>query len=77
MRTHIIKQVSEVAFEDITKYLKSKILPLQRGKYNNWVVTPWHLNTKEVRRLNKELGINGVNHEGNINWINSHKRYKN
>lgn len=55
MRTHVITAVSEIAFGDISKYLKDEVLPLHRGHFSNWIVTPWHLNTKETRRLNKEL----------------------
>lgn len=76
MRTHKITTVHEVAFGDISKYLKEEVLPFQKRPFSNWIVTPWHLNTKEIRRLNKELGITSINYEGNVNWMEM-KRYKN
>ena len=69
MRTHAITTVSELAFGDISKYLKDEILPFQRGCFSDWVVTPWHMNTKEIRRLNRELGISSLNYLGNTNYM--------
>ena len=55
-----MKQVSQYAFKDISRYIKET----NTMKYNPleiWNVRPSHLNTKENRRLNRELGLRGVN----------------
>tara|TARA_R110002020_G_scaffold245343_2_gene459087 strand:+ start:18503 stop:18709 length:207 start_codon:yes stop_codon:yes gene_type:complete len=49
------------AFADITAYLKSKISYPSEYIYDNPFVTPSYMNTKETRRLNKELGLHKLN----------------
>ena len=70
MNTLKNKPVCRIAFYDISKYLRG-IGGKITGKGNNvdiWVVNPTILNTKEVRRLNKELGIKNINYtKDNIN----------
>ena len=59
-----------IAFRDITAWLKT--LP---GTYKPWWddnyhITPSHLDNKETRALNAELGLRGVNMERNTNGAN-------
>ena len=75
MANYTITQVSEIALEDISRYIKSTKSKYKKGFFYNWVVMASHLDTKEVRALNKELGINSLNHLENINWMKM-KRYK-
>lgn len=52
--------VSRMAFADISDYLKEEA-SFSYGEHDVWVVTPNALDTKETRRLNKELGLHKVN----------------
>lgn len=52
--------VSRMAFADISDYLKEEGA-IAYGEHEVWVVTPNALDTKETRRLNKELGLHKVN----------------
>ena len=60
-----------MAFRDITNYIKETYTSKEMRTYIDnlivdvWVVTPAHLETKETRRLNKQLGISDVNYYGN------------
>lgn len=53
-------QVSRMAFKDISLHLRKKAGLL-------YVVTPFYLDTKQSRILNKELGLNKLNYMGNKN----------
>lgn len=54
-------QVSILAFRDISKWLRESNIRV-RANGDVWVVTPQYLNTKEQRRLNRELGITKINY---------------
>jgi len=54
-----MKTVAQIAFKDIGKHINENTM-----NYNPlevWDVRPSHLNTKENRRLNRELGLRGIN----------------
>ena len=53
-----MKTVSQIAFKDISKYLKKKYG--KKCRSGN-IITPNQLETKENRRLNRELGLSGIN----------------
>lgn len=52
--------VSRMAFADISDHLKEEAA-FSYGENDVWVVTPNALDTKETRKLNKELGLHKVN----------------
>lgn len=60
--------VSQVAFKDITKHLKRKFpwMYKREPRADYYIVTPAMLNTKENRRLNKELGLTHINKIGKL-----------
>ena len=60
------QQVSHYAFADITEYLNDNGDILD-SNCDVWDVRPAHINTKESRRLNRALGLAGVNKIGNTN----------
>ena len=55
--------VSQIAFKDITKHLRRRFPSMYKRHpfADYYVVTPAMLNTKENRRLNKELGLTHIN----------------
>jgi hypothetical protein len=63
------KAASIAAINDITDYLR----PFMReqfkreGRVDNYLVSACYLRSKETTRLNKELGIAGINKIGNTN----------
>ena len=64
--------VTLYALKDISDYVKEEVLPNYHPKYEPWVGESWvvsakHLQTKDTRNLNKELGISGINKIGNTN----------
>ena len=61
-----MKGLREIITEDIAEYLKSMKEPLQTGN-DFWFVMPSHLFTKETVRLNRQLGIDKINHIGKTN----------
>ena len=44
-----------------------------KNPYEIWVVTFSRINTKETRRLNRELGLSGLNNKGNYNHLKKDK----
>jgi hypothetical protein len=54
------------ALRDISEHIK-KDLKETFGSKDTWFVSATALNTKENRKLNRQLGINIVNHLGNKN----------
>ena len=58
-----MKQVSQYAFKDITQYFNNNkgIDYKKDNPRETWNVRPSHLNNKETRRLNRELGLGGIN----------------
>ena len=57
------KTAAHMAFSDITKWLRDSDAIIMDG-YDVLMVTPVILNTKEQRRLNRELGVSKVNYKG-------------
>ena len=55
-----MKSVAEIAFKDISKHIKESSV-VKDSRWEVWNVTPRRLNNKENRRLNKELGLRGIN----------------
>lgn len=57
------------AFADISKELRNEYDQFYTMVNNHesevWVVSPQHMNNKETRRLNRELGISNVNKNWN------------
>ena len=58
------KTVSEIAFKDISKYLDEHYN--RKISSEQYLITPQHLQTKETRKLNRELGIHKINKLNNI-----------
>tara|TARA_R110001606_G_scaffold390342_1_gene557211 strand:- start:869 stop:1078 length:210 start_codon:yes stop_codon:yes gene_type:complete len=59
------KEVRINALSDISKYLDEEI---KKSNLNRrYIVYPTNINTKENRRLNKDLGIVSINKMGNTN----------
>ncbi len=59
------KCVAEIAFEDMRKYNKENNIADRRyvnGKIEMLVLTERFVRTKESIRLNRELGIRGLNY---------------
>ncbi len=57
-----------IALKDISKDIKKYYITHKMGKGHEvdvWVVTPRMLLSKEVRQLNRLLGMRGINHLGN------------
>ena len=59
--------VHRIAFKDISKYLSEQNIQIRDEHGDVWVVTPKRMYCKEQKRLNRQLGINKVNHYGNTN----------
>lgn len=58
------------ALKDITEYIRNNYVSHKMGKGHEmdvWVVTPKMLLSKEVRNLNRLLGLRKVNYFGNKN----------
>ena len=62
--------VSHYALNDISQYLREIEDKKESPAYEVWYVCPKHLNTKETRMLNRELGLHRLN--GRIE--NTHKK---
>ena len=59
------KDVRIIALQDISKHLDEEI---KKSNLNRrYVVYPTNIDTKENRRLNKDLGIKSINQMGNTN----------
>ena len=67
------KTVAEMAFSDITKYIEDNNLIVMEGG-DVFIVTPVKLNTKEQRRLNREIGVSKVNYTGHSKGLQRHKK---
>lgn len=68
-----------VALHDISKYIKQSYKTTRSydeylKQMDIWVVMPQALLTKEVRYLNKILGVRGLNHLGNKKGFCNKKR---
>ncbi len=68
------RTVSTAALKDISAHNRLKILS---GEYEriNQLVGHIHLQTKETRRLNRLLGIAGINKIGNRNGVKPAESY--
>ena len=55
-----MKTVAQYAFKDISQYIKDTNT-MNYNPLEIWNVHPSHLDTKENRKLNRELGLRGVN----------------
>jgi len=53
------KNVRRKVFKDITDYQHEEIKKIKKRPSN--FVTPNHMDTKENRKLNEELGLRGIN----------------
>ena len=53
--------VSAIAMKDISDDIKKSKKIVTDDNHDVWVVTPAILNSKEQRKLNKELGISSLN----------------
>ena len=63
------ESIQSIAIRDISNYL-TKEYPLSYGcntARDQWIIPAHSLYNKENRRLNKELGIMGINKIGNTN----------
>ena len=56
------------AIKDICNYLKDFGINTNNTSGDAWHVAPWKIYNKQSRRLNKELGIRGLNYMGNKNY---------
>ena len=65
--------VSRHAFKDITADIKENAVTPD-SVWDVWNVRPSHMDTKETRRLNRALGLSGINKIGNKNQ--NHKKRK-
>lgn len=63
MNTQKIKTVSAMAIKDINEYLRPLLKEQQKEQRDedNYIFTSQYLQTKETRRLNRDLGISGIN----------------
>lgn len=60
------KTVRLLALRDIANYMNKEADIIIRDKYLDiWAVTAAQLDTKQNRRLNKELGIKNINYSRN------------
>jgi hypothetical protein len=55
------KSVMKLAFKDISNHIRCLKLKIVDEKGDVWVVTPNALNTKDIRKLNKKLGLHKIN----------------
>ena len=53
------------ALKDIALYLKQNDFPVNCFNREIWHVAPNRLNTKEISRLNRELGLHKINKTDN------------
>ena len=61
---------------DWGEYIKENNIQVyfrQDGCVDVKIVNPNNINRKECSRLNRELGINGINLEGNVNGVKKNK----
>lgn len=56
-----VNTARKTALADISKHIREEYDIIMDGNRDVWVVTPAHLFTKEVRRLNKKLNIHKIN----------------
>ncbi len=59
------KYVKIIALSDISKHLDEEIKKSNLDR--RYIVYPTNIDTKENRRLNKDLGIKSINQMGNTN----------
>jgi hypothetical protein len=60
-----MKWVKIIALQDISKHLDEEIKKSNLDR--RYIVYPTNIDTKENRKLNKELGIKSINQMGNTN----------
>lgn len=60
-----MKWVKIIALSDISKHLDEEIKKSNLDR--RYIVYPTNIDTKENRRLNKDLGIKSINQMGNTN----------
>ena len=71
------KTVSNYAFEDISEYYSEEIkkgIVRDGGLVDVFFVSPHWLDNKEQRKLNKLLGLSGINKIGNTNMNTKNKQ---
>ena len=55
------------AFKDISEYLGHSFV-LRKDFIDIWYVTPYFMSKdKDIKRLNRQLGVHNINHFGNTN----------
>lgn len=55
------KSAMHLALRDIADYLYAEYPDLKNNHADRYVVTPHYLMNKEIRRLNRDLGLHKVN----------------
>ena len=60
-----MKRVKIIALQDISKHLDEEIKKSNLDR--RYIVYPTNIDTKENRKLNKDLGIKSINKMGNTN----------
>jgi hypothetical protein len=60
-----MKWVKIIALQDISKHLDEEIKKSNLDR--RYIVYPTNIDTKENRKLNKDLGIKSINQMGNTN----------
>ena len=66
--------VTEVALQDIAQHMRDESIPLfesNDGFIEVWNVSMTYLNTPDQKKLNRELGLGGVN-KGKHNMTRKH-----
>ena len=56
--------IARIAMSDISEYLKSQNIQIYDNNCDVWIVTPSRIYNKEVRNLNKKLGLHKINKFG-------------
>lgn len=66
-------RVTDIAFNDITQHLKEQKVVVMDGYKDVWIVTPYHLQNKKTRALNRQLGIKNINYSRSKNGDSTHR----
>lgn len=60
-KSYHFKSAMNLALRDIADYLYAEYPDLRNTNIDRYVVTPHYLMNKEIRRLNRDLGLHKVN----------------
>ena len=55
------ENICRIAIKDISEYMKENNIQIMDGNHDVWVVSASRVYCAEQRKLNKELGISGIN----------------